>query len=121
MRYVTVANMKVAVVPLVGNEVKEEPLNINSVDDIGVEDGRVDGRDLHKFLQVRAEFNKWIDRMIKYGFVEGVDFLRKKAGSTGGRPAIEYELTINMAKEISMIQRNKRGKQARQYLLYSSM
>lgn len=102
--------------------VEEEPLHVETVDEIGVdEDGMVDGRRLHAFLQVNERYNDWFQRMCEYGFVERVDFLRKKAGSTGGRPAIEYELTINMAKEISMIQRNKRGKQARQYLLYSVM
>lgn len=83
------------------------------------EDNRVDGRELHEFLQIETPFKKWIDRMLEYGFVEGVDFWTKmsKTLPQGGRPAMEYALTIDMAKEISMIQRNERGKQARQYFI----
>jgi phage anti-repressor protein len=55
--------------------------------------------------------------MVEYGFVEGVDFCSKMSESTGGRPAVNHELTIDMAKEISMIQRNERGKQARLYFI----
>jgi len=55
--------------------------------------------------------------MIEYGFVEGTDFWTKMSESTGGRPATEYEMTISMAKEICMIQRNERGKQARLYFI----
>ena len=84
---------------------------------IKINDNKVDGRDLYEFLQVETPFKKWIDRMLEYGFVEGVDFWTNLSESTGGRPATEYELTINMAKEISMIQRSERGKQARLYFL----
>ena len=73
--------------------------------------------ELHDFLQAETPFKKWIDRMIEYGFVEGTDFWTKMSESTGGRPATEYEMTISMAKEICMIQRNERGKQARQYFI----
>ena len=79
----------------------------------------VDGRSLHEFLQVETPFKKWIDRMLEYGFVEGVDFWTKMSETLpqGGRPATEYDLTIDMAKEISMIQRTERGKQARLYFI----
>lgn len=80
-------------------------------------ENKVDGHELHDFLQVETPFKKWIDRMIEYGFVEGTDFWTKMSESTGGRPATEYEMTISMAKEICMIQRNERGKQARQYFI----
>jgi phage anti-repressor protein len=108
---------EVAVVPLIGNEVEEEPLNINSVDEIGVEDGRVDGRRLHAFLQVDSKYTTWFERMCEYGFVERADFFPKMGKSIGGRPAVNHSMTIDMAKEISMIQRNERGKQARQYFI----
>lgn len=79
----------------------------------------VDGRSLHEFLQVETPFKKWIDRMLEYGFVEGVDFWTKMSETLpqGGRPATEYDLTIDMAKEISMLQRTERGKQARLYFI----
>ena len=80
-------------------------------------ENKVDGHELHDFLQVETPFKKWIDRMIEYGFVEGTDFWTKMSESTGGRPATEYEMTIGMAKEICMIQRNERGKQARLYFI----
>lgn len=82
-------------------------------------ENKVDGRSLHEFLQIETPFKKWIDRMLEYGFVEGVDFWTKMSETLpqGGRPATEYELTIDMAKEISMIQRTPRGKQARLYFI----
>lgn len=82
-------------------------------------ENKVDGRSLHEFLQIETPFKKWIDRMLEYGFVEGVDFWTNLSETLpqGGRPATEYELTIDMAKEISMIQRTPRGKQARLYFI----
>lgn len=99
------------------NEIESDTLCVDSVADIGVEDGRVDGRRLHAFLQVGTAYKDWFPRMVEYGFVEGVDFCSKMSESTGGRPAVNHEMTIDMAKEISMIQRNERGKQARQYFI----
>ena len=55
--------------------------------------------------------------MCDYGFEEGTDFCSFLSESTGGRPATEAQLTIDMAKEICMLQRNEKGKQARQYFL----
>lgn len=82
------------------------------------ENNKIDGRELHEFLQIETPFKKWIDRMIAdYGFTENTDFWTKLSESTGGRPAMEYELSISMAKEISMIQRTERGKQARLYFI----
>lgn len=80
-------------------------------------ENRVDGRELHEFLRIETRYNDWFSRMVEYGFIEGVDFYSKMSESTGGRPAVNHSMTIDMAKEISMIQRNERGKQARQYFL----
>ncbi len=80
-------------------------------------ENRVDGRELHEFLQVGTAYKDWFPRMVEYGFVEGIDFCSKMSESTGGRPAVNHSMTIDMAKEISMIQRNERGKQARQYFI----
>lgn len=82
-------------------------------------DNMVDGRSLHEFLQVGTEYRHWFPRMVEYGFVEGVDFRSKmtETSASGGRPSINHEMTIDMAKEISMLQRTERGKQARQYFL----
>lgn len=80
----------------------------------------VDGRDLHDFLEVDTQYTKWIDRMIEYGFTENVDFTsfsQKSLKPSGGRPQVNHALTLDMAKELSMIQRTKKGKQARQYFI----
>ena len=74
-------------------------------------------RDLHEFLEVETPFNKWFSRMCEYGFTDGADFQTFLSKSTGGRPATDAQLTIDMAKEICMLQRNEKGKQARQYFL----
>uniref|UniRef100_UPI00403F0C48 antA/AntB antirepressor family protein n=1 Tax=Lentilactobacillus hilgardii TaxID=1588 RepID=UPI00403F0C48 len=80
----------------------------------------VDGRDLHDFLEVETPYRIWIQRMIEYGFTENLDFAGFEQKSTkpqGGRPQVNHALTLDMAKELSMIQRTDRGKQARQYFI----
>lgn len=77
----------------------------------------VSGRELHEFLEVGSHFKDWFPRMCEYGFEEGKDFCSILSESTGGRPSVDYHMTIPMAKEISMIQRNDKGKQARQYFI----
>lgn len=74
-------------------------------------------RDLHEFLEVKTAYKDWFPRMCEYGFTEGEDFCSFLSESTGGRPATDAQLTIDMAKEICMLQRNEKGKQARQYFL----
>lgn len=83
------------------------------------EDGTlaVDGRDLHDFLEVGKDFTSWFKDMINYGFEQGKDFTPFSVKSTGGRPRSGYALTLDMAKELSMIQRTEKGKQARQYFI----
>ena len=75
------------------------------------------GRDLYRFLEVKTPYDKWIRRMIEYGFSAGQDFSTKMSESTGGRPRLNHILSLDMAKEISMIQRTDKGKQARQYFI----
>ncbi|WP_286028675.1 antA/AntB antirepressor family protein [Ligilactobacillus agilis] len=79
----------------------------------------VSGRDLHDFLEVNEKYTQWFNRMVEYGFTENVDFISfsEKTEKLGGRPRTDHALTLDMAKEISMIQRTERGKQARQYFL----
>ena len=75
------------------------------------------GRELHEFLEVKTLYKDWFPRMVEYGFTEGKDFSSFLSESTGGRPSIDHLLTIDMAKEICMIQRTEVGKQARQYFI----
>ena len=80
----------------------------------------VSGRELHEFLEVKDNYTDWFKRMIKYGFEESVDFIsfsEKSDKPFGGRPQINHFLKLDMAKEISMIQRSEKGKQARKYFL----
>lgn len=77
----------------------------------------VSARELHEFLDIGSEFSHWFKRMCEYGFSEGQDFSPFLTESTGGRPAQDAQLTIDMAKELCMLQRNERGKQARQYFI----
>lgn len=78
----------------------------------------VSGRDLHEFLEVKTAYKDWFPRMKEYGFEEGHDFSSFLSGSTGGRPSQDHQIKLDMAKEIAMIQRTERGKQARQYFLH---
>jgi anti-repressor protein len=83
----------------------------------------VSGRELHEFLQVGTKYADWFKRMCEGGlFTEHVDFepCFSNLGSEkqhGGQNKVDHQLTIPMAKELCMIQRNERGKQARQYFL----
>jgi len=77
----------------------------------------VSARELHEFLEVSSEFSHWFKRMCEYGFTEGQDFSSFLAESTGGRPAQDAVLSLDMAKELCMLQRNDKGRQARQYFI----
>jgi phage anti-repressor protein len=92
----------------------------------------VDARELHTFLNVGRDFSNWIkDRITKYGFEEGKDFEKvllkfgenpqvvAKSGENpqGGRPTIEYTLTIDMAKELGMVESNEKGRLIRRYFI----
>lgn len=77
----------------------------------------VSGRDLHDFLEVKTAYKDWFPRMCEYGFTDGKDFSSILSESTGGRPRADHAMTLDMAKEISMIQRTEKGKQARQYFI----
>ncbi|CAB3855517.1 hypothetical protein LMG26846_02213 [Achromobacter insuavis] len=75
-------------------------------------------RDLHAFLENGDHFATWIkERIDQYSFVENQDFVTYSAVAEKGRPRVEYVLTLDMAKELSMVERNAKGKQARQYFI----
>lgn len=83
----------------------------------------VSGRELHEFLEVETPYVKWFGRMIDYDFAENIDFVlvRQKCPTNNPKnPEVEimnHFLKLDMAKEISMIQRTEKGKQARQYFI----
>lgn len=78
----------------------------------------VSGRELHDFLEVTERYSSWFMRMTKYGFEENVDYVGCKVFNTLAKQELQdHALTLDMAKEISMIQRTDKGKQARQYFI----
>ena len=77
----------------------------------------VSGRDLHAFLGLGRDYTTWFKSMVEYGFTEGEDFTPVRVESSGGRPGADHVLTLDMAKELAMIQRTDKGKQARQYFI----
>ena len=81
----------------------------------------VSGRELHEALGIKTAYKDWFPRMCEYGFSEGVDFLtvaQKRATAQGNFTTYnDHMLTIQMAKELCMIQRTEKGKQCRQYFL----
>lgn len=80
----------------------------------------VSGRELHSALALSTPYHKWFPRMCEYGFSEGEDywtFLSNRSDGLPGKPLTDHQLTINMAKELCMIQRTEIGKQVRQYFL----
>lgn len=77
----------------------------------------VNGRDLHETLQVKTAYKDWFPRMCEYGFVEGRDFCSFLSESSGGRPAVNHQLSIDMAKQLCMIQRTDIGRKFRKYFI----
>ena len=83
----------------------------------------VSARELHEFLEIKTRFDIWFNRMIGYGFNENDDFILVVQKCTTNNPKnpyttiTDYAITLDMAKEISMIQRTEKGKQARQYFI----
>lgn len=81
-------------------------------------------RELHEFLEVKTSFKDWFPRMCEYGFNESQDFnplkneqVRLEGNRQVKRTVQDYEITLDMAKEIAMIQRSDKGKEVRQYFL----
>lgn len=81
----------------------------------------VSARELHAFLESKQDFSTWIkNRIDRYDLVENVDFIvfhKFVENPNGGRPQVEYVLTVDAAKELSMVEGNDKGKQARRYFI----
>lgn len=107
---------------------------MNELIKVNYEDGKglVSGRELHEFLEVNSVFTTWFKRMCEYGFDENTDFIEVWSDSKNGNAVeylgnpqkmsasgyeVNYIITTNMAKELSMIQRTDKGKQARKYFI----
>lgn len=80
----------------------------------------ISARELHSTLNIGTKFTTWFERMCEYGFTEGNEFFPKMGETSkqcGGRPSADYDISIDMAKQICMIQRTPEGKAVRQYLI----
>lgn len=83
----------------------------------------VSGRELHMFLGIETQYTKWFERMCEYGFTENVDYILVSQKCPTNNPKnpwterTDHIMKLNMAKELCMLARNEKGKQARQYFL----
>lgn len=78
----------------------------------------IDARELHEKLDVQTRFDIWLNRRIEdYGFALNRDFCTNLSKSTGGRCATEYSLTIDMGKELAMLENNEKGRMVRKYFI----
>lgn len=95
--------------------------NLLKIEVNGNQEQTVSGRELYAFLGIAERFSKWWDRMIGYGFAENIDFtsVQKSTVVNNGaeKPIIDHIMKLDMAKELCMLARNDKGKQARQYFL----
>ena len=97
------------------------PLQPQTINGNAVE--TVSARELHAFLEVGKDFSTWIkNRLETLGSIENEDYVViqevfPKIGEKGGRPKIEYYLTLDVAKHLAMMEKNEKGKQARQYFI----
>ena len=78
----------------------------------------VSARELHFYLEVQSKFADWVkNRIEKYGFIENVDYTTFSKNLESGGKQIEYAITLDMAKELSMVENNEKGKEARKYFI----
>lgn len=94
---------------------------MNELVKVNFETQTVSARELHEHLHIGTEFAKWFSRICEYGFSTGNDYseviVKNDENSKGGRPATDYNISVDMAKQICMIQRTPEGKAVRQYLI----
>ncbi|WP_063333971.1 antA/AntB antirepressor family protein [Marinomonas sp. TW1] len=100
------------------------PLHTRSINEQTLD--TVNARELHAFLEVGRDFSNWIKaRINRYGFIEGEDFMcvenlsspKRASAKSRTKKVIEYFVTLDMAKELAMVERNEKGKQARRYFI----
>lgn len=88
---------------------------------VDFENQSISARELHKELEVTDRFSRWFERMIAYGFTENDDYTSVKSSTFvnngAERELQDYEMSIDMAKHICMVQRNEKAKKVRQYLI----
>ena len=97
-------------------------INENQISDETVD--TVNARELHLFLESKQDFSTWIKKRIKdYGFLENQDYIllhkkmEQEENSHGGSNKVEYYISLDMAKELAMVERNDKGREARKYFI----
>ncbi|ALW01226.1 TPA: antA/AntB antirepressor family protein [Campylobacter jejuni] len=84
---------------------------------IGAEINSVNAREIYKYIKITSNFAEWINRRINhYDFIENQDYIIELV-YTKGRPRKEYYVTLDMAKELCMVENNEKGRQARRYFI----
>lgn len=74
-------------------------------------------RELHQYLEIKTRFDDWIkNRIADYGFIQDEDYIIVTE-RTNGRPRKDYHITLDMGKELGMVERNEKGRQIRQYFI----
>lgn len=97
-----------------------ELVKVTSSEINGIKTQTINARELWYFLESQRDFSTWIkERIEKYGFEEGKDFstILGKTSEAGGRPSKDYICTLDMGKELAMVESNEKGKQARRYFI----
>jgi len=86
---------------------------------IDCDSNSVDARELHSFIQAKQQFSHWVkNRINKYGFIENKDYIIVHTKRTGNNATlIEYYITLDMAKELCMVENNDKGREARRYFI----
>lgn len=97
---------------------------MNEILKVDLDTQTVSARELHEQLNIKTAFKDWFPRMCEYGFTENVDFnslkierVQKEGNRDVKREITDYDISVDMAKQICMIQRTPEGKQVRQYLI----
>ena len=92
------------------------PLHPQTINGNAVE--TVSARELHTFVESKRQFADWIkNRIEKYGFVENVDYVTFSQFCENGGRSIEYYITLDMAKQLAMVENNEKGMQVRKYFI----
>lgn len=94
---------------------------MNEIITVNFDTQTVSARDLYAEMEVTDRFSRWFERMLAYGFTENEDFTSVKSSTVvnngAERELQDYELSVDMAKHICMVQRTEKAKQVRQYLI----
>lgn len=78
----------------------------------------VNAREIHSYLEVKTAFTTWFNRTVeKYDFTLNEDFISFLKESNGGRPQQEHIVSLDMAKELCLVEPNEKGKETRKYFI----